>query len=42
MYVPENRARANQRKMNDVIDNPDHQLLILRVGKRSYQKSWEE
>jgi hypothetical protein len=22
MYVPENKARANQRKMNDVIDNP--------------------
>jgi hypothetical protein len=26
MYVPENKARANQRKMNDVIDNPTHQL----------------
>jgi hypothetical protein len=22
MYVPENKARANHRKMNDVIDNP--------------------
>jgi len=28
MYVPENNARANQRKMNDVIDKPNHQLLI--------------
>jgi len=24
IYDPENKANANQRKMNDVIDNPTH------------------
>lgn len=34
MYVPENKAKANQRKMNDVIEYPTYQLLIQQ-GARS-------